>query len=262
MPKKTDGPNSGQIVFLTSGGPIYWIIANALVDEFGPLTIIQESVEPKSVFLKRRVKLLGAIEVAGQIAFGVLARFIYKASKKKRAEIISEAGADTRVPDLCTFIEVPDVNSDECRQVLRSTSPKVVIVVGTRIIKPQTLECIGAPFINYHPGLTPKYRGMNGAYWTLAQGDCDNLAVTVHLVDPGVDTGEIIYQDKVEMPAGHNITTYHDYLATCVRPLVVQAATDALNSDLKPRPSKGVSHQWFHPTLWGYLWTGITRGVW
>ncbi len=270
MPRKTKPslskptePSLGEnIVFLTSGGPLYWIIANALNAEFGPIVIVQEEVEPKAIFLKRRLKKLGPFQLAGQVAFGVLAKFVYKLSRKARATLISSTNADTNQPQNCRHLMVPDVNSSECHKALQSISPSVVIVVGTRIIKQQTLDCVDAPFINYHPGLTPKYRGMNGAYWTLANDDRENLAVTIHLVDAGVDTGPILYQEYVEMPVGQNITTYHDYLATCARPLVVQATKDALAGALKPRASIGQSRQWYHPTLWGYLWIGLTRGVW
>ena len=270
MPRTTDttlsdrdfSPLGDRVVFLTSGGPLYWIIANALVAEFGPIVVVQEDEEPKSVFLQRRLKKLGAVALVGQVAFGVLAKFIYKASGTKRKEILSSANADTDPPEHCALYRVPDVNSKECHAALQQVSPSVVIVVGTRIIKQQTLDCIEAPFINYHPGMTPKYRGMNGAYWTLANDDRDNLAVTVHLVDAGVDTGPILYQEHLEMPVGQNITTYHDYLAGCARSCVVKAARDALTGSLKPRPPTGDSRQWYHPTLWGYLWVGLTRGVW
>ena len=50
------------------------------------------------------------------------------------------------------------------------------------------------PVLNYHAGITPKYRGMNGGYWALATGDAGNFGATVHLVDAGVDTGGVLHQ--------------------------------------------------------------------
>lgn len=247
---------------MTGGGALYWIIANALIERFGPITIIREQAEPKGVFLKRRMKRLGPVTVAGQVAFGVLSKVISKRSAGQRARIIAAAGADDAEPAGCEIIDVVSVNDPACRAALERLRPDAVMVVGTRIIHTDTLSCIAAPFINYHPGLTPKYRGMNGAYWTLAGGDADNLAVTLHLVDASVDTGDVLYQERCTMPPGNNITTYHHYLATLARPLAVKAVEDAVNGTLRPFRPDFASIQWYHPTLWGYLWTGLSRGVW
>lgn len=251
-----------SIVFLTGGGPLYWIVANALVERFGPITIIREEAEPKGLFLRRRMRRLGVVTVTGQVLFVILSKFIVLMSRAKRRRIVAEYGANADFPSGCETIEVPSVNSPACREALRAMSPDAVMVVGTRIISGETLGCVEAPFINYHPGLTPQYRGMNGAYWTLVGGDEENLAVTLHLVDKGVDTGDVLYQERVSMPAGNNIMTYHHYMAVMARPFAVKSVEDALSGRLKPRRSDLPSKQWFHPTLWGYLWTGLTRRVW
>ena len=40
------------------------------------------------------------------------------------------------------------------------------------------------------------------------------------------------------------------------------AAEFTYRGDAEPVQPVMESHQWFHPTLWGYLWTGMTRKVW
>jgi hypothetical protein len=64
------------------------------------------------------------------------------------------------------------------------------------------------------------------------------------------------------MPPGNNIMSYPYYMAAMARPFAVRAVEDALSGRLQPRKSDLPSRQWFHPTLWGYLWTGLTRRVW
>ena len=46
-----------------------------------------------------------------------------------------------------------------------------MVVNGTRILSRRMLESIDAVFLNMHVGITPKYRGVHGGYWALANGD-------------------------------------------------------------------------------------------
>jgi methionyl-tRNA formyltransferase len=130
------------------------------------------------------------------------------------------------------------------------------------MIREDTLSCIDAPFMNYHAGINPAYRGMNGGYWALARADQMNAGVTVHLVDKGVDTGSILYTAPFKAEPGDNFVTYPFLQAAAGRPLVIKAIEDALSGKLRTRTSDLPSKQWFHPTLWLYLWYGLSRGVW
>ena len=133
---------------------------------------------------------------------------------------------------------------------------------GVRIIKPEILRCVDAPFINTHVGITPMYRGVHGGYWALWNGDPTNFGVTIHLVDPGVDTGQPLRQVRVRPSSDDTFVTY---------PLLQQAeALDAIKdilSDLpraletKEKPvANGFSRQWFHPTVGQYI-RGRLRGI-
>ena len=121
---------------------------------------------------------------------------------------------------------------------------------------------MAAPFINYHAGVNPKYRGQNGAYWARSKRDPAHAGVTVHLVDEGVDTGDVLYQAATDFSPDDNIATYqHRQMATAL-PLLIRAIEDALAGRLAPRRVELPSRQWFHPTLWGYVRTGMLQGVW
>ena len=137
-----------------------------------------------------------------------------------------------------------------------------MLLVGCRIVKPEILSQIRCPVLNYHAGINPQYRGMNGGYWALASGDAGNFGTTVHLVDAGVDTGGILYQARGKPAPDDNIMTYAHRLAALSRDMCVRAVGDALDGKLTVVPSDGPSRQWYHPTIWQYLWTGLTRGVW
>jgi methionyl-tRNA formyltransferase len=149
-----------------------------------------------------------------------------------------------------------------CRAALAMLRPDVVLVIGTRIIGEETLRAIDVPLINFHSGITPKYRGQAGGYWALASGDPDNAGVTVHLVDRGVDTGAVLYQARFHATPEDNFITYFYIQAGMARQLVIKALEDALSGKLRPVKVDMPSQQFHHPTLWFYLWTGWTKSVW
>ncbi len=130
------------------------------------------------------------------------------------------------------------------------------------MLSQRTLDEIDCPVLNYHAGITPKYRGMNGAYWALATGDAENFGATVHLVDAGVDTGDVLYQVRGKPQPGDNLTNYALRLAALSREICIKAVEDALEGRLTPTAPDMPSKQWYHPTIWFYIWTGLTKGVW
>lgn len=250
------------IVVLTGGGPLPWIIINAVIEKYGPVTVLEEQPEPMTVLFRRRLKKLGTVTVAGQIGFGLFQRVLRAASRNRLADIIASHELRELPAHECPAIPVGSVNSDECRRELARLKPSVVLVVGTRMIGRATLASIDAPFVNYHAGVNPKYRGMCGGYWALASGDPEHFGATVHLIDQGVDTGGILYWQRVSPARDDNFVIYPFRLAASGRALVLRAMDDALTGQLRTIDNALPSQQWYHPTLWGYLGTGLRRGVW
>jgi methionyl-tRNA formyltransferase len=112
-----------------------------------------------------------------------------------------------------------------------------------------------------HAGITPKYRGVHGAYWAQVARDAQHAGVTIHLVDPGIDTGGILYQARITPEASDNYCTYPLLQIAAGRPLLLQAVSDALNHQTQVLGSTLPSRLYFHPTLWQYVWFRLTRGA-
>ena len=167
------------------------MVYNAFKDEFEQVDLILEQKVDRKTFFKRRIKNLGWKKVLGQITFKILLEpFIKLQGKRRIKNIIQDYHLNPNKDyQMNHLYRVNSVNSDECRALLLKLKPDVVIVNGTRIISEKTLETTTAPFINMHTGITPKYRGVHGAYWALTQNDRQNCGVTIHRVDTGIDTG-------------------------------------------------------------------------
>ena len=251
-----------RVVFLIGPDQIPRVMVHAMVGRFGPAVVLQEEKEPTSVMVKRRARMLGWFEALGQLGFGVWLKLLHKLSAARKREIFDEAGLVDELPASCTVHKIPSVNSDACRKHLQKLNPDLIVVIGTRMIRRETLRATNAKVVNYHSGINPAYRGQNGGYFALANGEPDKFGVTIHLVDEGVDTGAIIAQKTFRPTRADNFTTYPLVLAIVGRDILAEAIKQILKGNIKTVDVTYASRQWFHPTLWGYLWTGVTKGVW
>lgn len=237
------------------------VMYHALKKEFDIVAIIEETNESAKKFFKRRIKKLGLFTVIGQVAFMLLNKGVKKQSQARIESIKKKSHLNDSDYGSNIVEQVDSVNSQAAIAKLQKLEPDAVVVNGTRIISEKVLSAIDAPFINTHTGITPKYRGVHGGYWALAQGDLDNCGVTVHLVDKGVDTGEILYQDTIEVSNKDNFNTYPYLQYAAAVPMMKQAVKDALEENLQPQTRDLDSKQWYHPTILEYLKNQLTVGV-
>ncbi len=222
-------------------------------------TIIEEPV-PKRVVLLKRLKRKGIFRVIGEILFIVFnTAFLKRLSKERINEIVMYNNLNKE--DIKNYIKVDSVNSDKVIDILQDISPDIVIVNGTRIISPKVLHSIDIPFVNIHVGITPKYRGVHGGYWALSQNDKKNCGVTIHLVDTGIDTGDILYQDTITLLPKDNFNTYPYLQIAKALPLLKAVIEDIEKNSLKTVKNSLPSRIWTHPTLFEYVKYYIIYGV-
>ncbi len=238
------------------------VVFNALNESIGIDTVIVEEPIGRKTFIKKRIKKLGFIKVAGQILFQVgvvpvLAAF----SKKRKATLQVQYQLNSTAPPSSILKKVSSVNSDETLQLLQQLNPDLVVVNGTRIISKKILSGVPCQFINAHAGITPKYRGVHGTYWALANDDAANSGVTVHLVDTGIDTGAILYQASVTVSKEDNFTTYPLLQLAARIPLLIKASKDVLENNLQPIAGTKESRLWHHPTIWQYFYYRLVKKV-
>ncbi|MBE1206748.1 formyl transferase [Aminobacter carboxidus] len=250
------------IVFVTEGGEHIWAIINGLTDRFGPMTVVLETPYSKRDLLMRRAKKLGWVSVAGQLGTMALIRVAKRFLNSGIERIVAEEKLETEPRAGQEIVAVSSANSPELVDTVRKLEPSVVFLASCRLLSAKTLAAIPCPVINYHSGINPKYRGMNGGYWALATGDRGNFGSTVHIVDAGVDTGSVLYQARGNPEKGDTIASYAMRQAAFSRDICIKAVEDALAGRLTAVDTGLPSQQWYHPTIWQYLSTGIRRGIW
>ena len=95
-------------------------------------------------------------------------------------------------------IVVENINSNKTKDIIKSLEPDLGIVIGTSIIKNDTLDLFPKGLINMHTGILPNYKGLRSEFWALYNKDYGNIGVTIHEVNKEIDSGKILIQDKLK----------------------------------------------------------------
>lgn len=255
-----------RITVLAGHGASTNILLNWLADNgCDDVEAIIEEPAPRLRMIRYRMKRLGVLATAGQLIFmSAVQPLLGKLGARRRRELLAEYGLRETAPLKTSRSHVPNINDRAVIDALQAREPQVVLVNGTRIIARKVLEAVPAPFVNIHAGITPAYRGVHGGYWALRNGDAGNFGATIHLVDPGVDTGAALVRQLAEPGKDDNFASYPLLQqAICMMPLL--AILDRIERG-EPLPAadetlgQADSKQWFHPTIWQYL-SGLLRGI-
>lgn len=254
--------NKLKVVMLVTDGASSRVIYHELKTECEIIAVVVEEKVSHKVLLKNRLKKIGILKVFGQICFKIFNIFLNKLSQNRINEIIRLNNLNLSPIDSNIIVNVDSINDQQVEEILHKYNPDLIIVNGTRIIKGNILNCLDKPFINTHTGITPKYRGVHGGYWALANSDTINCGVTVHLVDEGIDTGTVLYQALIETSINDNFNTY-PYLQTAKAiGLLKSVLSDVENHNLSPKkPLTKESALWSHPTLYEYIKNYIKLGA-
>jgi len=99
---------------------------------------------------------------------------------------------------------------DDARDLanLRALDADLFVTAGFGIVRPAMLALPRLGTLNVHMGLLPPMRGMNVAEWSAFTGV--PVGCTVHVVDPGVDTGDIIMFRDVDAAGATDIQALRD----------------------------------------------------
>jgi phosphoribosylglycinamide formyltransferase-1 len=106
----------------------------------------------------------------------------------------------------------------ECEETLvralREHGVELVVLAGyMRLLKAPAVEAFPRRIINIHPSLLPKFPGLAAWRQALEAGETE-AGCTVHYVDLGMDTGEIIAQRSVPILPGDDANSLHARIQT------------------------------------------------
>ena len=250
------------VLVMTAGGLNPTIVVQHLVKGGFDVEVILENPEGKGEITRRRARRLGWIDALGQLGTMIAARLLRRLADRRVAQLLAEHGLDRRLPSTVPIHPVTSINGLETAALVGELQPGAILLVSTRLMSARQLAAMPCPVINLHAGINPNYRGQMGGYWSLRDNDVQNFGATLHLVDAGTDTGGTLYEVRTRPDPSDFISTYPLVLTIAALDIVSHSVSDALQGRLVPRQPTGPSALRFPPTLWSWIWCGVTRRIW
>lgn len=135
-------------------------------------------------------------------------------------------GADVLQPE--------KVKDSQFVDILKKLSPDIIIVVAFgQILSEEILALPKYGCVNLHASLLPKYRGAAPIHWAVLNGEKESGNTTM-LMDKGLDTGDILLVNKVEISDDENTGQLHDKLSISGAQLLLDTLTKLEKNEIIP----------------------------
>ena len=133
-------------------------------------------------------------------------------------------------------IQPARIKNDEAKQLFASHDADVAVVVAYgRILPDEFLRAPRRGCINVHFSLLPRYRGAAPTNWAIVNGESET-GVTTMFIEPTLDTGPILLQQKTEIGATETAPELMERLSEIGGALLSE--TLARLGELTPRPQR------------------------
>jgi len=111
------------------------------------------------------------------------------------------------------------------------------------LLKKDILEWGKNKFVNLHMSYLPYNRGSSPNYWSFQEKTPSG--VTIHLIDEGIDTGDILIQKQITFKPNENtLRTSYERLKYEIEILFIENYKKIINGDISPspQPKNGTIH--------------------
>lgn len=163
-------------------------------------------------------------------------------------------GLDKRLSDFCSdfsidYIRTSDLNADDIENSLLNLNLDYIFNIDSfTIIKPSIFNIPKYGVVNFHNSYLPHYRGANATSWGIIN-DEKEFGVTWHLIDKGIDTGDILFQKLFDVRKNETARTL---IFKCIEEgikLFRDNISDLLNDNLLPQKQTGPESTYYRKNL-------------
>ena len=126
------------------------------------------------------------------------------------------------------------IKDREAIEKIKQVKPDLIIVVAFgQILPKEILELPKYGCINVHASLLPKYRGAAPINFAIINGE-KKTGVTTMYMEEGLDTGDMLLKNEVEITPEDTASTLHDKLAIAGKKTLSDTLKAIINTELVP----------------------------
>lgn len=118
---------------------------------------------------------------------------------------------------------------------LLSLKPDLQVIVAFRMLPEVVWKLPVLGTFNLHGSLLPRYRGAAPLNWAIMNGDSES-GVTTFLLKQEIDTGNILFREKVTVGPNETVGELHDQLMVIGAELVTRTVEALAAGDVQPIP--------------------------
>jgi methionyl-tRNA formyltransferase len=124
-------------------------------------------------------------------------------------------------------------NNEEMIEVIKNSKPDFIVVVAFgQILPKEILDIPKYGCINLHASLLPKYRGAAPINWCIIEGECKSGNTTMFM-DVGLDTGDILLKEEVELSNTITAGELHNILMNSGGKLLIKTINGIVNGEIE-----------------------------
>lgn len=157
---------------------------------------------------------------------------------KLKASAVKEYALEKNIP---VYQPKKVKKNEEAINILKELNPDVIAVVAYgKILPPEVLQIPKYGCVNVHGSLLPKYRGAAPMQWALINGE-EKTGITTMLMDVGMDTGDMLLKEELEIKDEYNLESIHDKLMVMGAELLVKTIDKLVEGTITPvaQPEEG-----------------------
>ena len=139
-----------------------------------------------------------------------------------------------------TILQPTNLKNEAFLNQLKSLNANLQIVVAFRMLPKAVWQMPEFGTFNLHASLLPNYRGAAPINWAIINGET-KTGVSTFFIDEKIDTGDMIFQETIEINPEENAGSLHDKLMRIGSKLVLKTVTSIQNNSVKTRPQIGSS---------------------
>jgi methionyl-tRNA formyltransferase len=167
--------------------------------------VLQKSTGAPATLLDRLSQYRNPAKLLRHVESRLLLPHFERRGESLKRQLFYVDGTAPGIPKDVPLLETANINTAEVAEFVRRQSPDLVVVNGTQLLRAPLLALIPHirfGIINLHTGLSPYSRGGNCNLYMLLESHPELVGVTVHHIDAGIDSGDIVLSAQVPMEPG------------------------------------------------------------